>query len=146
MKPMLLAKDLLVFYPNLPPQPYDLHMFYMEHATTKELRAFRKTVLHSMPNIIMFSQLNVCGLDNLYNSVKFCRYDFTGKKKVMAHRVARKSKSPRSLIQDEVENRYYYRQRCKIQPRQQSCKVTVNIAAVSIFDTEPVNFLSTAYP
>jgi hypothetical protein len=59
----------------------------------------------------MFDQLksahHVCGMDNLYNSVKFCRDAFTGKNKVMVHGVAKKSGRglPKCIIQDEVTNK-----------------------------------------
>jgi len=51
----------------------------------------QKSVLH----FFLFDQLkekyHVCGLDNLYNSVKFCRDAWARKNKVMVHGVARKT-------------------------------------------------------
>jgi hypothetical protein len=59
----------------------------------------------------MFGKLKsayyVCGLDNLYNYVKFCRDDSTGKNKEIVYGVAMKSgrSLPKCIIQDEVENK-----------------------------------------
>ena len=49
---------------------------------------------------------NVCGMDNLYNSAKFCRKSYTHYKRVMVHGVARKGMRgiPAVVKQDEVKN------------------------------------------
>ena len=85
-----------LFFRNMPPP---------RHYISKGCSALHARVL------FMFDQLkgkyHVCGLDNLYNSVRFCRDAFTGVNKVMVHGVARKNGRglPKCVIQEEVENK-----------------------------------------
>jgi len=61
--------------------------------------------------LFMFDQLpsknHVCGLDNLYNSVKFCREAYIGKNQIMVHGVTRRVNRglPAMVIQEEVKNK-----------------------------------------
>ena len=101
----------------------------------------------------MFNQLksahHVCGMDNLYNSVKFCRDAFTGKNKVMVHGVAARKSGrglPKCIIQDEVTNKNLQAEvrgttKAAVLEGDNECP---NIVAFSVFDTKPVNVLSTA--
>ena len=87
-----------------------------------------------------------CGMDNLYNSVKFCRDAYKHEKKVLVHGVARKSGRglPDHVIQDEVQQE-------KDQARvRNTVKAAVlkgdnecpNLVACSVYDTKPVHFIS----
>jgi hypothetical protein len=103
--------------------------------------------------LFMFDQLksahHVCGMDNLYNSVKFCRDAFTGKNKVMVHGVAARKSGrglPKCIIQDEVINKNLQAEvrgttKAAVLEGDNECP---NIVAFSVFDTKPVNVLSTA--
>jgi len=86
-----------LFFRNMPPP---------KHYVSKGCSALHARVL------FMFDQLksahHVCGMDNLYNSVKFCRDAFAGKNKVMVHGVAARKSGrglPKCIIQDEVTNK-----------------------------------------
>jgi hypothetical protein len=93
------------------------------------------------------SQYHVCGLDNLYNSVRFCRDAFTGKNKVIVHGVARKSGRgvPKCINRDEVENKNL---QAKVRGTTKAAVLEgdseyPDIIAFSVHDTKPVNFLYT---
>jgi hypothetical protein len=100
----------------------------------------------------MFDQLKgkylVCGLDNLYNSVRFCRDAFTGNNEVLVHGVARKNGRglPKCVIQEEVENKNLQAKvrgttKAAVLEGDSECP---DIVAFSVYDIKPVNFLSTA--
>ena len=126
-----------IYLRNMPPP---------KHYVDKGCSALHARVL------FMFDQLkskyHVCGLDNLYNSVKFCRDAFTGKNKVMVHGVARKHGRgvPNCTIQDEVANKNLQEQvrgttKAAVLEGDSECP---DVVAFSVYDTKPVNFLSTA--
>jgi hypothetical protein len=85
-----------IYLRNMPPP---------KHYIDKGCSALHSRVLFMFDQLK--SQYHVCRLDNLYNSAKLCRDTFTGKNKIMAHGVARKSGRgiPWCIIQDEVQNR-----------------------------------------
>jgi hypothetical protein len=87
-----------------------------------------------------------CGMDNLYNSVAFCKAAFKHPNKVLLHGVTRKGGRgiPSCILQDEVTNK----------KKQMAVRGTVKAAvlqgdpdcpdlvASSGYDTKPVHFLS----
>jgi hypothetical protein len=98
----------------------------------------------------MFDQLkdkyHVCGLDNLYNSTKFCREAFSGKNAVMVHGVTRKSGRglPSCVLQEEIKNA---KDAEKVRGRTKAAvlegdEVCPNLVAFSVYDRKPVHFLS----
>ena len=87
-----------------------------------------------------------CGMDNLYNSAKFCREAFAHPKTVLVHGVTRKSGRglPDHIIQDEVTSKP------EVEKVRNTVKAAVlkgdpkcpGLVAVSVYDTKPVHFLS----
>jgi len=78
----------------------------------------------------------------------FARDTFTGKNKFMVHGVARKKGRglPKCIIQDEVTNKNLQAEvrgttKAAVLEGDNECP---NIVAFSVYDTRPVNFLSTA--
>ena len=85
-------------------------------------------------------------MENLYNSATFCKEEYTHKKKLMVHGVARKVMRgiPSSVIQDKVHNKkklIEVRGTVKVAVLQGDKKCP-NLVASIIYDTNPVHFLS----
>ena len=100
----------------------------------------------------MFDQLkekyHVCGLNNLYNSAKFCCKAFKGENKVMVHGITRMSGQglPSCVLQEELKNE---KDAEKVRGATKAAVLTgdpdcPNLVAFSMYDTKPVHFLSTA--
>ena len=51
-------------------------------------------------------ECHICGVDNLYNSAKFCKDTYNHSKKICLHGVTRKGGRglPESVLQEEVTN------------------------------------------
>jgi hypothetical protein len=87
-----------------------------------------------------------CGMDNLYNSVNFCKAGFANRNKVLIHGVTRKGGRglPSSVLQEEVKNK---KEQMAVRG---TVKATVligdpecpDLVATSVYDTKPVHFLS----
>mmetsp|Transcript_21050 Transcript_21050/g.30062 ORF Transcript_21050/g.30062 Transcript_21050/m.30062 type:complete len:198 (+) Transcript_21050:754-1347(+) len=130
-------KYLSIYFRNMPPPA---------HYIAKKCSALHARVL------FLFDQLkekyHVCGLDNLYNSVKFCRDAWAGKKKIMVHGVARKTGRgvPDCCQQEEFSDP------AKAEAVRGTTKAAVldgdpnctPVVCVSIYDTKVVAILSTA--
>ena len=87
-------------------------------------------------------------MDNLYNSVKFCREAYIGKNQIMVHGVTRRANRglPASVIQEEVKNKKQQEQvrrntKAAVLEGDPECP---NLVAISVYDTKPVNILSMA--
>lgn len=102
--------------------------------------------------LFLFDQLkeehHVCGMDNLFSSVKFFREAYKGKNKVLCHGVTRKSGRglPNCVIQEEVKNK---KEQEKIRGTTKAAVLTDDpecpqMVAFSVYDTKPVHFLSMA--
>lgn len=99
----------------------------------------------------MFDQLCaqnvVVGLDNLYVSARFCREAMIEKNKVMVHGVCRKEGRgvPSCVLQKEVKKNEQESIRgmtkAAVLEGDPDCP---SLVAFSVYDTKPVNFLSTA--
>ena len=100
----------------------------------------------------MFNQLkekyHVCGLDNLYNSAKFCYEAFMGENKVMVLGITRKSGwgLPSCVLQVELKNA---KDAEKVRETTKAAVLTsdldcLNLVAFSVYDMKPVHFLLTA--
>jgi hypothetical protein len=86
-----------------------------------------------------------CGMDNLYNSVNFCKAGFANRNKVLIHGVTRKGGRglPSSVLQEEVKNK---KEQMAVRG---TVKATVligdpecpDLVATSVYDTKPVHFL-----
>jgi hypothetical protein len=87
-----------------------------------------------------------CGMDNLYNSVAFCKAAFKHPKKVLLHGVTRKGGRgiPACVLQDEVTNK---KQQALVRGTVKAAVLEgdpecPNLVASSVYDTKPVHFLS----
>ena len=87
-----------------------------------------------------------CAMDNLYNSVSFCRAAYNHTKKVLCHGVTRKGRRgiPESIKQVEVERRA---DQLKVRGTVKAAVLRgdpgcPNLVASSIYDTKPVHYLS----
>jgi hypothetical protein len=89
---------------------------------------------------------HICGLDNLYNSAKFCRVAYVHSK-VLLNGVTRKGKHvlPKCVLQEEKKKR------SDVLAARGTVKAAVlkndplltDLMASSVYDTKPVHFLST---
>ena len=87
-----------------------------------------------------------CGMDNLYNSARFCKHAYNHPSKILIHGVARRNGRgiPSSVLQDEVQNR---NEQGKVRGTVKAAELVGDpkcpgLVAVSIYDTKPVHFLS----
>ena len=86
------------------------------------------------------------GMDNLYNSAKFCRLAYSTKQKVMVHGVTRPTLRgiPSVVKQDEVKRKselesVRHTVKAAVLKGDEVCK---ELVSVSLYDTKPVYFLS----
>ena len=86
------------------------------------------------------------GMDNLYNSAKFCRAAFHHKNKVLCHGVTRRwgRGIPACVLQEEVKNR---KEQLKVRGTVKAAILVgdpgcPNLIASSVYDTKPVHYLS----
>jgi hypothetical protein len=87
-----------------------------------------------------------CGMDNLYNSVAFCKAAFKHPNKVLLHGVTRRGGRgiPACVLQDEVKNK---KQQMLVRGTVKAAVLEgdpecPNLVASSVYDTKPVHFLS----
>mmetsp|Transcript_25091 Transcript_25091/g.54722 ORF Transcript_25091/g.54722 Transcript_25091/m.54722 type:complete len:1026 (-) Transcript_25091:83-3160(-) len=130
---------------------YTWTFYFRNQPAPKKYTDMGMSPLHARV-LFLFDQLkseyHSCGLDNLYNSAKFCKFAYLSKNKVKVFGVARKSGRgvPSIVKQDEVTSK-----EAKIQVRG-TVKAAVlegdpacpNLLCSSVYDTKPVHFFSMA--
>ena len=92
------------------------------------------------------SKFHRCGMDNLYNSARFCKHVYNHPNKILVHGVARRNGRgiPTSVLQDEITNK---KEQGKVRGTVKAAELVGDpdcpgLVAVSIYDTKPVHFLS----
>ena len=87
-----------------------------------------------------------CAMDNLYNSVNFCKRAYNHEKKVLVHGVTRKGMRgiPKCVIQEEVKSKKGQIEvrgttKCAVLKGDPDCP---NLIASSVYDSKPVHYLS----
>ena len=127
---------------------FTYQVYFLNHTATPKYIKMKLSLIHSRV-MALFDYLqyknNVCGMDNLYTSAKFCRKAYTHDKRAMVHEVASKGLRgiPAVVKQEEVKNR-----KKQIQVRGtakaaviQGDKECPDLVASRIYDKKPVNFM-----
>ena len=131
------------------------YAFHFRHqpASEKIIKTYNCSPLHARV-LGLISQLPdkyyTLGMDNLYNSAKFCRLAYSMDQKVMVHGVTRPTLRgiPPAIKQNEVSKKKdLERVRHTVKAAVlKGDEVLKDLVSVSLYDTKPVYFLTSATP